>query len=259
MTTKSTIARALLTGAAIARDERSDRGEAQRSVDDRRRYLGGGEDRVRAMDGGQCAERTQGQVLRHRARGRENDCAAGAGTSCEGTSTVDFQGNAWTYSPKGSCEFIITPHGPGVEGRPRPQQPLSELFSAPDRSRPTVGSGGAAPGAVNRRFRSESMLAPRQPSPPVPDRSMATGRSGRPGAGIGLKQPYVEHALAHRDPSLWFEVHTENYMVAGGPRLAQLRQVRESFPVSFPRGRGVARRTGSARAESPRGGQAPGG
>ena len=61
----------------------------------------------------------------------------------------------------------------------------------------------------------------------------ATGRSGRPGAGIGLKQPHVEHALAHRDSSLWFEVHTENYMVAGGPRLAQLRQVRESFPVSF--------------------------
>ena len=43
----------------------------------------------------------------------ENDCAAGAGTSCEGTSTVDFQGNAWTYSPKGSCEFIVTPAGPG--------------------------------------------------------------------------------------------------------------------------------------------------
>ena len=43
----------------------------------------------------------------------ENDCAAGAGTSCEGTSTVDFQGNAWTHSPKGSCEFIVTPEGPG--------------------------------------------------------------------------------------------------------------------------------------------------
>lgn len=43
----------------------------------------------------------------------ENDCAAGPGTSCEGTSTVDFQGNAWTYAPKGSCEFIETPHGMG--------------------------------------------------------------------------------------------------------------------------------------------------
>ncbi len=42
----------------------------------------------------------------------ENDCKAGAGTSCQGTSTVDFQGNAWTYAPKGSCDFIITPNGP---------------------------------------------------------------------------------------------------------------------------------------------------
>lgn len=43
----------------------------------------------------------------------ENDCKAGAGTSCEGTSTVDFQGNAWTSAPKGSCEFIVTPVGMG--------------------------------------------------------------------------------------------------------------------------------------------------
>lgn len=41
----------------------------------------------------------------------ENDCKAGAGTSCEGTSTIDYQGNAWTYTPKGACEFILTPEG----------------------------------------------------------------------------------------------------------------------------------------------------
>ncbi len=41
----------------------------------------------------------------------ENDCKAGKGTSCEGTSTVDFQGNAWTYAPRGTCEFIVTPEG----------------------------------------------------------------------------------------------------------------------------------------------------
>lgn len=41
----------------------------------------------------------------------ENDCKAGKGTSCEGTSTVDFQGNAWTYAPKGSCNYIVTPAG----------------------------------------------------------------------------------------------------------------------------------------------------
>ncbi|WP_438729489.1 BufA1 family periplasmic bufferin-type metallophore [Parasphingorhabdus sp. DH2-15] len=34
----------------------------------------------------------------------KNDCAAGPGTSCAGTSTVDYQGNAWTYVDAGECE-----------------------------------------------------------------------------------------------------------------------------------------------------------
>jgi uncharacterized membrane protein len=33
----------------------------------------------------------------------KNDCAAGPGTSCAGTSTTDYQGNAWKYVTKGSC------------------------------------------------------------------------------------------------------------------------------------------------------------
>tara|TARA_R110002033_G_scaffold28430_2_gene63553 strand:- start:155 stop:448 length:294 start_codon:yes stop_codon:yes gene_type:complete len=33
----------------------------------------------------------------------KNDCAAGPGTSCAGTSTVDYQGNAWKLVTKGSC------------------------------------------------------------------------------------------------------------------------------------------------------------
>jgi len=33
----------------------------------------------------------------------KNDCAAGPGTSCAGTSTVDYQGNAWKLVNKGSC------------------------------------------------------------------------------------------------------------------------------------------------------------
>lgn len=41
----------------------------------------------------------------------ENDCKAGAGTSCQGTSTVDYQGNAWTFVPAGTCEHIETPEG----------------------------------------------------------------------------------------------------------------------------------------------------
>lgn len=43
----------------------------------------------------------------------ENDCAAGAGTSCSGTSTTDYQGNAWTLVEAGTCESIETPSGMG--------------------------------------------------------------------------------------------------------------------------------------------------
>jgi uncharacterized membrane protein len=39
----------------------------------------------------------------------ENDCAAGPGTTCAGTSTVDYQGNAWTLVPEGTCEAIELP------------------------------------------------------------------------------------------------------------------------------------------------------
>ena len=34
----------------------------------------------------------------------QNDCAAGPGTSCAGTSKVDYQGNAWKYVDKNTCE-----------------------------------------------------------------------------------------------------------------------------------------------------------
>ena len=39
----------------------------------------------------------------------KNDCKAGAGTTCAGTSTVDYQGNAWTLVAKGTCETIALP------------------------------------------------------------------------------------------------------------------------------------------------------
>ncbi len=40
-----------------------------------------------------------------------NDCAAGPGTSCAGTSVIDYQGNAWTYVDAGSCETTERPDG----------------------------------------------------------------------------------------------------------------------------------------------------
>ncbi|MEK0163954.1 DUF2282 domain-containing protein [Phaeobacter sp. JH20_36] len=39
----------------------------------------------------------------------QNDCAAGPGTTCAGTSTVDYQGNAWTLVDAGSCEGMELP------------------------------------------------------------------------------------------------------------------------------------------------------
>lgn len=41
----------------------------------------------------------------------QNDCAAGAGTSCQGTSTVDFQGNSWKFVRGGTCTSIELPNG----------------------------------------------------------------------------------------------------------------------------------------------------
>jgi uncharacterized membrane protein len=43
----------------------------------------------------------------------KNDCAAGPGTTCAGSSKVDYQGNAWTYVPVGTCAGIKTPKGTG--------------------------------------------------------------------------------------------------------------------------------------------------
>jgi uncharacterized membrane protein len=43
----------------------------------------------------------------------KNDCAAGPGTSCAGTSKVDYQGNAWKNVAKGTCATIKTPKGTG--------------------------------------------------------------------------------------------------------------------------------------------------
>jgi uncharacterized membrane protein len=43
----------------------------------------------------------------------KNDCFAGAGTTCAGTSTADYQGNAFKLVAKGTCTTISTPKGHG--------------------------------------------------------------------------------------------------------------------------------------------------
>ncbi|MCP1469039.1 putative membrane protein [Sphingobium sp. OAS761] len=47
------------------------------------------------------------------AKAGKNDCKAGAGTSCAGTSKVDYQGDAWKLVKAGTCTSIKTPKGFG--------------------------------------------------------------------------------------------------------------------------------------------------
>src|SRR5918993_2344432 len=54
-----------------------------------------------------------------------------------------------------------------------------------------------------------------------------------PTAGLSFKPVHFEQAMACPAEGLWFEVNAENYMVAGGPRLAMLEALRERFPLSL--------------------------
>lgn len=45
------------------------------------------------------------------AKAGQNDCAAGPGTSCSGTSKIDYQGNSWKLVPKGTCLTMELPDG----------------------------------------------------------------------------------------------------------------------------------------------------
>src|SRR5215204_6268256 len=64
-----------------------------------------------AMDAGK--EKCFGVALKG-----QNDCAAGPGTTCQGTSTVDFQGNAWKLVRGGTCTTLELPGG--RHGSPEP-------------------------------------------------------------------------------------------------------------------------------------------
>ena len=47
------------------------------------------------------------------AKAGKNDCKAGAGTTCAGTSKADYQGNAWKLVKAGTCTSVRTPKGNG--------------------------------------------------------------------------------------------------------------------------------------------------
>ena len=55
----------------------------------------------------------------------ENDCAAGPGTTCAGSSKVDYQGDAWTLVDAGTCKDIEVPAM--ADGTPRETETLKAL------------------------------------------------------------------------------------------------------------------------------------
>jgi uncharacterized protein len=61
---------------------------------------------------------------------------------------------------------------------------------------------------------------------------MRIGSHLPPRAGVGFKPMHFWDILAARQPVGFFEVHAENYMGAGGPPHAQLRALRERYPLS---------------------------
>ncbi|MCE0505351.1 MULTISPECIES: BufA1 family periplasmic bufferin-type metallophore [unclassified Roseivivax] len=60
----------------------------------------------------------------------ENDCAAGPGTTCAGTSTVDYQGNAWTLVAEGTCAEIDLPEMADGTAREGSLEPLDRDLPA---------------------------------------------------------------------------------------------------------------------------------
>jgi uncharacterized protein (UPF0276 family) len=64
-----------------------------------------------------------------------------------------------------------------------------------------------------------------------------------PAAGLGFKPQHFREAIASPAVGLWFEVHAENYMFEGGPRLAMLEEIRRERPLSI---HGVGLSLGSA-------------
>lgn len=55
-----------------------------------------------------------------------NDCKAGAGTTCAGTSKVDYQANAWKMVPAGTCEQTVSKTSPTGHGQLSEFEPVKK-------------------------------------------------------------------------------------------------------------------------------------
>ncbi|HTN50412.1 MAG TPA: DUF2282 domain-containing protein [Burkholderiaceae bacterium] len=68
---------------------------------------------VMAQEKGPVKPQTDKEKCYGVAKAGQNDCEAGPGTTCAGTSKTDYQGNSWKYVAKGTCTSMTTPKGKG--------------------------------------------------------------------------------------------------------------------------------------------------
>ena len=149
----------------------------------------------------------------------QNDCAAGAGTTCAGTSTMDYQGNAWKAVPAGTCTTM------NVDGHMGMLEPMK-------------GRAVRRPGRPGLRhladpFGSNTMtLSPcREPTLP-------------PRAGLGLKPEHYDDIIAASPMSASSRSMRKTTWATAARRTGRCRRSRERYPLSL---HGVGLSIGAAR------------
>ena len=131
----------------------------------------------------------------------QNDCAAGPGTTCQGTSTVDFQGNSWKFVQHGTCTSIHVPGG---------EEALSRPFEARSTTQTSTAGRGRQDECSDQIFGFTREQRLRLPAHPI---------SGL--AGTSFKHEHLAAILSEGRQDGFFEVHAENYMGGGGRRIVR--------------------------------------
>ena len=154
----------------------------------------------------------------------ENDCAAGAGTTCAGTSKADYQGNAWKYVAKGTCATMQDAEGHGLA---RADQVLSR---------------------VRFQRRACASFAPRPPALTASSERRMSLKANLPVSRRRRLQARAFRRHPRRaQPIGFFEVHAENYMGAGGPPHAHLAALARALSAVGAWRRAVDRLDAAAR------------
>ena len=125
----------------------------------------------------------------------QNDCAAGAGTTCAGTSTTDYQGNAWKAVPAGTC---TTMDADGHKGMLEP----CELPLAAE-ARHAGPSAFSRRGTVRISTRQNSRLAAARRTRPQARALRAQSSTARPMSASSRSMPKTTWATAARRTAIW--------------------------------------------------------